>query len=95
MRPDIVISANNRIIAVLEIEITHRSVPKARAHAQRIFDGEPEVMIVAVLKVHKRRLLINPLELNLWHGGEETMEASNAFETVSTTLAQLPVAHKQ
>ena len=55
MRPDIVILANNRTIAVLEIEITHRSVLKARAHAQSIFDRKPEVMIVAVLKVHKRR----------------------------------------
>ena len=55
MQPDIVISANNRTIAVLEIEITHRSVPTLRAHAQRIFNGDGDVIIVAVLKVHTRR----------------------------------------
>ena len=55
LKPDIVISANNRTIAVLEIEITHRSVPESRLHAQSIFTGNENVIIVAVLKVHTPR----------------------------------------
>ena len=53
--PDIVIKSNKQTIAVLEVEVTHRSVPALRAHAQRIFDGNGDVKIVGVLKVHRRR----------------------------------------
>ena len=55
MQHDVVIVANRRTIAVLEMEITHRSIPALRAHAQRIFDGDVNVIIVGVLKVHRRR----------------------------------------
>jgi hypothetical protein len=55
IQPDVVIESNGQTIAVLEVEITHRSVPVLRAHAQRIFDGNGDVKIVGVLKVHIRR----------------------------------------
>ena len=55
IEPDIVIKAKGRTIAVLEVEVTHRSVRTLRAHAQRIFNGDGDVIIVGVLKVHKRR----------------------------------------
>jgi hypothetical protein len=55
MQPDVVIIADGQTVAVFEIEITHRSVPESRLHAQSIFTGNENVIIVAVLKVHTPR----------------------------------------
>ena len=53
---DIVIEDRGQTIAVVEIEITHRTIPVLRSHAQTIFRGDPNGIVVGVLKVHPRRV---------------------------------------
>ena len=44
------------LLWLVEIEITHRTIPVLRSHAQTIFRGDPNVIVVGVLKVHPRRV---------------------------------------
>ena len=60
MQPDIAIcvrAANNQwqTVAVMEIEVTHRSTPVSRRHAQSIFQGA-NVVFVGILRIHARRV---------------------------------------
>jgi hypothetical protein len=59
MKPDIVIcvrAANNQrqTVAVIEIELTHRSTPVSRRHAHNIFQGA-NIVFVGILRIHARR----------------------------------------